>query len=95
MRVALEVFSRIRNTYPVQQTYCAGQLVLRRKIIPVLNLRHLPADGHDRVQAGHWILEHHRDVDTAQRSHGISIKRQQVLLLEQDGSAVNLSVRRQ
>ena len=70
VRVAAQHLARFWNAHQVEEAQRLGHgLGLRAALVQHDAFGDLLADGEHRVQAGHRLLEHHRDVGAAQRAH--------------------------
>jgi hypothetical protein len=90
MGIAPEAILRSWNSDHAQELHgsLAG-LVLRRLAVSPDRLDHLLFDRQDRVQAGHGVLEDHRDVAAAEVAHVVLRQRREVELVEQDRAALD------
>ena len=62
-----------------------------------MNLEHLvdlPADGHQRVEGRHRLLEDHRDPRAAHRAHALGRGLQKILAIEKHAPAGHMHMRR-
>ena len=85
MREALKTCLRPRDANHLEQLDCTRSGLRRRRLPMRLDgLDHLLLDREDRVQAGHRILEDHRDVRPADASKLLLPEYDQVLTLEHD-----------
>ena len=60
---------------------------VRQALVQDQGLADLPADGHDRVERGHRLLEDHGDLVAADRPHGVLVERDEVDAVEAHRSA--------
>jgi len=93
VRVSAQLRFRIRNADPFEHPLRASILRAAAGGAAMLNVRHLPADGPDRVQAGHRVLEDDRDLVTAQRPHFVRRQAEKIPTLEPDRPVVDTGIR--
>ena len=67
---------------------------VRHLLVQDQRLADLPADGHDRVERGHRLLEDHGDVVAADLAHGRLVEADEVAPVELDGAADDAAGRR-
>ena len=87
MRIFVEARLRRRNANPLEQTNGLG-LGRRARHAAVVDQRlgDLEADGQHRVEAGHRLLEDHRDVVAAHAPHRLFRQRQEIAARELDAA---------
>ena len=87
VRVFTQSSLRVGNTDLVQHLDRPRFFVSARDRSPVLHVVHLATDAQDRVQTGHRILEHHRQIISAYRAHTLLRQGEQILAIKTDLTA--------
>ncbi|MND79750.1 hypothetical protein D3C80_715010 [compost metagenome] len=73
-----------RNTDTVEQPACFGEgLGIGKITMPFQGFRELEADGQNRIEAGHRLLEDHCRLITAQGLHGLRRQIEHIAAVEQ------------
>ena len=96
VRVVIEAPGRIRNADTLECGDGAGPEVARRgfRLVGGHGLDDLRADRVRRVEAGHRLLEDHRDAPATDRAHRGGAQLQEILAIEDDGAACDPARRR-
>src|SRR5438045_3499246 len=85
MWVVVEPLLRARDADKVEELDGAlARLALVHLEMKLERFGDLPADGEDRIQAGHGVLEDHRDVVAADAPDLVVVHLQDVLTVEDD-----------
>ena len=92
VRVLVEPRDRVRDADETEHVGGAALLFGVRRVEPVEDVDHLGADGDDRIEGGHRVLENHRDLLAAQVAQFVIGHAQNVGTLERHGAAVDDSV---
>ena len=96
MRVAVDSLFRAWNIYHLEHLDgFLARFLLIHVAMDAQALHDLLADGHGRVQRGHWILEDHADLVAAECAQLFFVQRQHVLAVAGDfGAFLNYRERR-
>ena len=85
MRIVVHALVRIGDLHQAQHLDgLVERRALRKPLVPAQHLGDLLADGVDRIERGHRLLEHHRDVLGADAVHLAGAERRKIAALIED-----------
>src|SRR5215831_427663 len=85
MGIVIKAALRIGNAHDLEHVACSlARLLTAQPLMDAQGFRNLVANGEDRIERRHWLLENHSDTIAAKVAHFGFAERQQIDAIEAD-----------